>query len=93
MARILALRDNRTTMVAATAVSIAGLVFASAGAMYVASLFGLSITFASQIINAVQVGGWVLAIVMAAISGGIAAVVVATARWAITRWGAYYAAI
>ncbi|PID95977.1 MAG: hypothetical protein CSA84_07480 [Actinomycetales bacterium] len=55
--------------------------------MYIAGMFGLSSAFAAQIVNAVSVGGWVLAAVMAAISGGIASVVVATARWAIARWG------
>ncbi|MDM7854670.1 hypothetical protein [Cellulomonas alba] len=64
-----------------------GLVAASLSVMYIAGLFGLSTAFASQIVAAVSVGGWVLAVVMAAISGGIAGVVVATARWAITQWG------
>lgn len=50
-------------------------------------MFGLSISFANQIITAVSVGGLLLSIVMAALSGGIAAVVIATARWAITKWG------
>lgn len=64
-----------------------GLVAASLSVMYIAGLFGLSTAFASQIVAAVSVGGWVLAVVMAGISGGIAGVVVATARWAITQWG------
>jgi hypothetical protein len=64
-----------------------GLVAASLSVMYIAGLFGLSTAFASQIVAAVSVGGWVLAVAMAAISGGIAGVVVATARWAITQWG------
>ena len=66
---------------------LAGLAAASLSVMYIAGLFGLSTAFASQIVAAVSVGGWVLAVVMGAISGGIAAVVVATARWAITQWG------
>ncbi len=68
-------------------VGVIGLVTASLSVMYIAGMFGLSTAFASQIVNAVTVGGWVLAVVMAAISGGIAGVVVATARWAITQWG------
>jgi circularin A/uberolysin family circular bacteriocin len=64
-----------------------GLVGSAFSVMYIAGMFGLSTAFASQIVNAVSVGGWVLAVVMAAMSGGIAGAVVATARWAITRWG------
>jgi hypothetical protein len=71
----------------ALAVGALGLVGASFSVMYIAGMFGLSTAFASQIVAAVSVGGWVLAVVMAAMSGGIAGVVVATARWAITRWG------
>ncbi|WP_448060441.1 uberolysin/carnocyclin family circular bacteriocin [Cellulomonas hominis] len=71
----------------AFAIGAFGLVGASFSVMYVAGMFGLSTAFASQIVNAVSVGGWVLAVVMAAISGGIAGAVVATARWAIGQWG------
>jgi len=73
-------------------VSVVGLATAGISAMYIAGMFGLSMTFASQIIAAIAVGGWVLAVVMAAISGGIAAVVIATARWAIFQWGKTVAA-
>jgi len=64
-----------------------GLVGATFSVMYIAGMFGLSTAFASQIVSAIAVGGWVLAVVMAALSGGIAGVVVATARWAIAQWG------
>jgi hypothetical protein len=66
---------------------ILGLVAASISLAYIAGMFGLSYQFASQVVAAISVGGWVLAVVMAAISGGIAGVVIATARWAIARWG------
>jgi hypothetical protein len=82
--------DGRTpgsAVVAAGGLGLIGLASLSIGAMYIAGVFGLSAAFASQIVNAVQVGGWVLAVVMAAISGGLAATVIATARWAIARWG------
>ncbi|KHL01182.1 hypothetical protein LK10_17265 [Sinomonas humi] len=55
--------------------------------MYIAGMFGLSSAFASQIVDAVTVGGWVLAVVMGLLSGGTAAVIVATTRWAILRFG------
>ncbi len=64
-----------------------GLIGATFSVMYVAGMFGLSAAFASQIVSAIAVGGWVLAVVMAVISGGIAGVIVATARWAIAQWG------
>ncbi|MDQ0210557.1 uberolysin/carnocyclin family circular bacteriocin [Arthrobacter bambusae] len=66
---------------------MAGLALASVSVMYIAGMFGLSSTFASQIVTAVEVGGIALAIVMGVLSGGIAAAVIATARWAILQWG------
>jgi len=80
-------KQSSSALVAAVGLSVVGLVSATIGIAYIAGLFGLSTAFASQIINAVQVGGWVLAVVMAAISGGIAGTVVATAKWAIVKFG------
>ncbi len=86
------LRRNGVTLLAST-LGLAGMLAGTVTALYVAGAFGLSAGVASQIVNAVQVGGWVLAVALALVSGGIAGAVVATARWAITRWGAYYAAL
>lgn len=72
---------------AAAALGLTGLLVASVSVMYIAGMFGLSHAFASQIVAAVEVGGVALAIVMGMLSGGIAATVIATARWAIARWG------
>jgi circularin A/uberolysin family circular bacteriocin len=72
---------------AAAAISVIGLAFAGISVMYIAGMFGLSTSVASQIVNAVEVGGWVLAAAMALVSGGIAGTVVATAKWAISKWG------
>ncbi|PYI66949.1 hypothetical protein CVV68_12410 [Arthrobacter livingstonensis] len=55
--------------------------------MYVAGMFGISASLAGQIVSAVEVGGIALAIVMGLLSGGVGAAAVATARWAIARWG------
>lgn len=60
---------------------------ASVSVMYIAGMFGLSSAFASQIVNAVEVGGIAFAIVMGVLSGGIAAAVITTARWAIFQFG------
>ncbi|MFE2527578.1 uberolysin/carnocyclin family circular bacteriocin [Streptomyces sp. NPDC059382] len=75
------------TAAAAALISVIGLTFAGISVMYIAGMFGLSGSVATQIVNAVEVGGWVLAAAMALVSGGIAGTVVATAKWAITKWG------
>lgn len=85
-------KKSAYSTVLAFAIAVAGLATASLGAAYIAGVFGLSVAFASQIVSAVSVGGWVLAVVMAGMSGGLAAVVIATTRWAITRWGKTIAA-
>lgn len=71
----------------AVVISSVGLAFAGVSVMYIAGMFGLSSAVASQIVNAVEVGGWVLAAAMALVSGGIGGTVVATAKWAISQWG------
>jgi hypothetical protein len=80
-------RTSRGTVAVAVAVAAAGIVLAGLSAAYIAGMFGLSSAVASQIVNAISVGGAVLAIALALVSGGIAGAVVATARWAITKWG------
>ncbi len=82
-----AITKSRSASTAVIGIGAVGLLLGAISTMYIAGMFGLSISFANQIITAVSVGGWVLAVVMAAISGGIAGAVIATARWAITRWG------
>jgi hypothetical protein len=81
------IHPSKKAIVLAGAVSVAGLVLASVSVMYIAGMFGLSSALASQIVNAVEVGGIALAIVMGVLSGGIAAAVIATARWAIFKFG------
>lgn len=78
---------SRSLQVTAVAVGAVGLVMSGISVMYIAGLFGISTAFASQVVSAVSVGGWVLAIVMAAMTGGTAGVMVATTRWAIAKWG------
>ncbi len=78
---------DKTAQLIAAVVGTLGLFAAGVSAMYIAGLFGLSSALASQIVNAITVGGWVLAVLMGALSGGFFAAVFATARWAIARWG------
>jgi hypothetical protein len=81
------MRSVRFLVSATVGLGILGLAVASISMAYIAGVFGLSTAFASQIVAAISVGGWVLAVVMAAMSGGLAGVAIATARWAIARWG------
>ncbi|UUN27776.1 uberolysin/carnocyclin family circular bacteriocin [Streptomyces sp. FIT100] len=82
-----ATKKTAGTTAAAGLISVIGLTFAGISVMYIAGMFGLSSSVATQIVNAVEVGGWVLAAAMALVSGGIAGTVVATAKWAISQWG------
>ncbi len=75
------------SIAAAAVVGALGFFATLFGSMYIAGMFGLSTAFAAQIVNAVSVGGLALSIVMGLLSGGIAAAVIGTARWAITKWG------
>lgn len=83
----MSVRSSSKSLVAASTISLIGLSLGSVGVMYIAGMFGLSASFAGQIVDAVTVGGWVLAVVMGLLSGGTAAVVIGTARWAISALG------
>lgn len=74
---------------AAAAISIAtvGLVIGGVAIAWVAGSLGISTAAASQIVNAVQVGGLALTLVGAAFGFGIGSALVATIRWYILRKG------
>lgn len=80
-------RVSRRSMAVAGAIGVAGLALASISVMYIAGMFGLSSAFATQIVTAVEVGGVALAIVMGLLTGGVAAAVIGTARWAVSALG------
>lgn len=80
-------RVSRRSLAVAGVIGAIGLIFSSISVMYIAGMFGLSTVLAAQIVSAVEVGGIALAIVMGLLSGGIAAAVIATARWAISALG------
>lgn len=82
-----AARVSRRSIAIAAGIGVGGLALASISVMYIAGMFGLSTAFASQIVTAVEVGGFALAIVMGLLSGGIATAVIATARWAVSALG------
>jgi len=85
--RLASPKKNVIAAVAAVGIAIAGLSMAATSVAYIAGMFGLSSSLAAQIVNAVSVGGIALAIVMGLLSGGVAAAVIGTARWAITALG------
>ncbi len=79
---------KRTTMIAAAAaVAAVGLVVGSVAVAWVVGALGISTAAASQIVTAVQVGGWALTLVGAAFGFGVGSAFVATVRWYITRKG------
>lgn len=78
---------SRSSIALAGGIGVVGLVLSSISVMYIAGMFGLSTALASQIVTAVEVGGIALAIVMGLLSGGVAAAVIGTARWAISALG------
>lgn len=76
-----------TVAVTATMVSIVGLVVGGLGLAWVAGSLGISSAAATQIVNAVQVGGVALTLVAAAFGFGVGSALVATIRWYILRRG------
>lgn len=77
---------NRIPLVVAAAISIVGLVVSTLSVAYIAGMFGISTALATQIVNAIQVGGIALAVVLGVLSGGVGAVAVATARKFLLKW-------
>ncbi len=76
-----------TTIAAVAAVAAIGLTIGSVAVAWVVGALGISTAAASQIVNAVQVGGWALTLVGAAFGFGVGSAFVATVRWYITRKG------
>lgn len=54
-----------TAVVVASLIGVAGLTTAGIGLMWVAGTLGVSTAAASQIVSAIEAGGWALAVVMA----------------------------
>jgi circularin A/uberolysin family circular bacteriocin len=75
------------TAVLAVLVSTAGLASASIGVLWVMGSLGISAAAASQIVDAILVGGWALTVVMAIFGGGIISAIMATVRYLAGRLG------
>ena len=85
-------RSQKSAVAVAVTLSVIGIFTAAIGGMIVAGMFGISAALATQIVNAVVVGGWVLAAIFAALTGGIAGLSIVLVRGLITRYGKTIAA-
>lgn len=78
---------NYSAITVAAALAGAGLAVGGVAVAWIAGSLGISAAAASQIVTAIQVGGWALTIVAATFGFGIGGAFVATARWYILRKG------
>lgn len=78
---------NPLAITTAVGVSVLGLVLGSFAIAWVAGSLGISSAAATQIVNAVEVGGVALTLVGATFGFGVGSALVATIRWYITRKG------
>ena len=79
-------RKTATALVAGL-IGLIGLATAGIGLMWVAGSLGISAAAASQIVHAIEVGGWALTVVIAIFGGGIIAAITATVRSIVARIG------
>jgi len=79
--------QRATTVAIAAGIAALGLVVGGVALAWVAGSLGISTAAASQIVNAVQVGGLALTLVGAAFGFGVGSALVATIRWYILRKG------
>lgn len=80
-------RKGLLTIVAATALGLTGLLGASLAVSWIAGSLGISAAAASQIMQAIEVGGWALVVIGAVFGAGITGALIATARAVALRWG------
>ncbi|MBG6191239.1 hypothetical protein IWX64_002194 [Arthrobacter sp. CAN_A212] len=76
-----------STLAAAGSIAVVGVVLGTLAVAWVAGSLSISTAAATQIVNAVQVGGLALTLVGAAFGFGVGSALVATIRWYITRKG------
>jgi len=72
-------------------IGVVGLLALGLAPAWVAGSLGVSASAASQIVSAIQAGGWALAIVMAIFGGGIISAIIATVRGLIMKKGKNFA--
>lgn len=72
---------------AAATLAIAGVFGASLAVSWIAGSLGISAAAASQIVRAIELGGWALVVIGAVFGGGITGALIATARGILFRIG------
>lgn len=70
---------------AAASIAVLGLVLGGVGIAWVAGSLGISVASASQIVAAVEAGGWALTLVAAMFGFGIGGAIVGTIRWYLSK--------
>jgi hypothetical protein len=73
-------RNKKAFGAVAAALGAVGLLTAGVTLAWIAASLGVSVAAATQVLNAIMVGGVALAIVMAAFGGGIISAIVITVR-------------
>lgn len=72
---------------AAAAIAVVGIFGASLAVSWIAGSLGISAAAASQIMTAIEVGGWALVVIGAVFGAGITGALIATARSTLLRIG------
>lgn len=80
-------RKAALTAAVAAALGVVGLLGASLAVSWIAGSLGISAAAASQIMQAIEVGGWALVVIGAVFGAGITGALIATARSIALRWG------
>lgn len=83
--KAVATKRNVAALTVAGTVAVLGLGMASFMFAWVAGTLGISAAAASQIVKAVEVGGWALTLVAATFGFGVGGAIVATIRWYLSK--------
>lgn len=76
---------NIAAIASAGAVAVLGLSVAGFAVMWVAGSLGISAAAASQVVAAIEVGGWALIAIGAVFSAGVISAITATVKWYIAK--------
>lgn len=74
-------RKSVLVLASAVAISVVGLAGAGFALAWVAGSLGISAAAASQVVAAIEVGGWALFAVGLLFSGGVISAIIATVKW------------
>lgn len=80
-------RATRLRAAAAAVLAVAGLFGASLAVSWIAGSLSISAAAASQIMRAIEVGGWALVVIGTVFGAGITGALIATARGILWRIG------